>query len=597
MAKVTSGSFNTTAYSGRYLTLSWTATQNIEKNESTISWTLKGAGGDSGYIKAGMFSVAINGEVVYSLTNARIELYKGTVVASGTKTITHNTDGTKSFSMSAEGAIYSYAVNCRGSGSWELKDIPRAATITSAPNFTDEGNPIIMYSNPAGNSVDKLEACIADNNGKVIIVPYREITKTGGVYGFNFTEEEREALRAAVTSGYALPVRFYLKTTIGGTAYYKSSSKTLTLEDYEPTISYFEVADENEMAMELTRTDGSVLIKGFNNVFAYFDGAGAKGATITSFKITNGSSVINDSSGYFENTESGVFVATITDSRGNTASTTVELPVIEYFKPSISQKVEIALAGETGASVKLTLNGKLFHSYFDTATTQGEPNELTLMVRYAQDGGSMSNWQVLFDGTNFDNVPTFNGNEYSLTATIGGLAYNSAYTFQSAVYDSISETIKTAEYTVQLTPVYYWGKDSFNLNVPLYIEDNKLTDYIIEQGEEAMGSNGTWRWEKWASGKAVCYGKRNYGNMAVSSAWGSLYQSAQFSQDLPSNLFIAAPEYLDIQVINASAMAMVAQGTSGGATKDSTGNFLVWRPTSMTVSQVYLGFYAIGRWK
>ena len=33
-----SGSFNTTAYSGRYLTFSWTATQNVAANTSTISW-------------------------------------------------------------------------------------------------------------------------------------------------------------------------------------------------------------------------------------------------------------------------------------------------------------------------------------------------------------------------------------------------------------------------------------------------------------------------------------------------------------------------------------------------------------------------------
>ena len=38
-----SGSFNTTAYSGRYLTFSWTATQNVAANTSTISWRLVGA--------------------------------------------------------------------------------------------------------------------------------------------------------------------------------------------------------------------------------------------------------------------------------------------------------------------------------------------------------------------------------------------------------------------------------------------------------------------------------------------------------------------------------------------------------------------------
>ena len=95
-----SGSFNTTAYKGRYLTFSWTATQNVAANTSTLSWKLVGAGTGSGYYMAGNFKVVIAGETVYSSTT-RIELRVGTVVASGTKTITHNTDGTKAFSASA----------------------------------------------------------------------------------------------------------------------------------------------------------------------------------------------------------------------------------------------------------------------------------------------------------------------------------------------------------------------------------------------------------------------------------------------------------------------------------------------------------------
>ena len=104
MAKVTSGSFNTRAYSNRYLTFSWTCTQDVSTNTSTISWTLKGAGSASGYYKAAPFSVTIAGEEVYS-SSTRIELWNGTTVASGTKKITHNTDGTKSFSASVKAAI------------------------------------------------------------------------------------------------------------------------------------------------------------------------------------------------------------------------------------------------------------------------------------------------------------------------------------------------------------------------------------------------------------------------------------------------------------------------------------------------------------
>ena len=143
----TSGSLSTTKYEGRYLILSWTATQSVEDNTSTIKWTLKGAGdAKSSWYYAGNFKVVIAGSTVYS-SSTRIKLYKGTTVASGTKTISHNTDGTKSVAMSAQAGIYTVAVNCSGSKKFTLTDIPRKATISSAPNFTSNDNPTITYSN------------------------------------------------------------------------------------------------------------------------------------------------------------------------------------------------------------------------------------------------------------------------------------------------------------------------------------------------------------------------------------------------------------------------------------------------------------------
>lgn len=63
MAAVSSGSFNTTKYEVRYLTFSWAVkSQSVSNNSTTISWTLKGAGGSTtSYYKAGNFKVVING--------------------------------------------------------------------------------------------------------------------------------------------------------------------------------------------------------------------------------------------------------------------------------------------------------------------------------------------------------------------------------------------------------------------------------------------------------------------------------------------------------------------------------------------------------
>ena len=206
-----SGSFNTSGYNGRYLQFSWSIkSQSIANNQTTISWSLTGKGtAPSSYYKSGKFKVVIDGTTVYS-SETRINLYNGTVVASGDYTMTHNSQGQKTFSASAQAGIYYVDVNCTGSGSWSLTDIPRQATITSAPNFNDEQNPTINYSNPAGNNVTSLQACIS-LTGSSSDIAYRDISKTGTSYTFNLTTAERNVLRQATTTSNTRTVYFYYR--------------------------------------------------------------------------------------------------------------------------------------------------------------------------------------------------------------------------------------------------------------------------------------------------------------------------------------------------------------------------------------------------
>ena len=149
----TSGTFKTSAYDGACLQFDWMLkNQNIVNNQSVITWTLKGAGIKSGYwYMAGPFKCVINGTTVYQ-SNTRIKLYTGTVVASGELAIGHDTNGSKSFSAYAECAIYTTAVNCKGSGSWSLPDIGRASQPSlntwpnNSPNF-NIGDTIVVHMN------------------------------------------------------------------------------------------------------------------------------------------------------------------------------------------------------------------------------------------------------------------------------------------------------------------------------------------------------------------------------------------------------------------------------------------------------------------
>lgn len=155
-----SGSVSTNSYDGRYLNVSWTATQSITNNTSTISWTLKGAGtGGSSWYYSGPIWVGFeqtNGTNIYSNTywTSRQKLYDGTTVASGSFTIAHNTDGTKQFRIFIEGAIYTSAYNVNGNGTVTLNTIPRYAN--PVPTLTARTETSLSIAWTADGDVDQL---------------------------------------------------------------------------------------------------------------------------------------------------------------------------------------------------------------------------------------------------------------------------------------------------------------------------------------------------------------------------------------------------------------------------------------------------------
>lgn len=159
-----SGSVSTSGYQGRYLVCTWSASQSIAENKSVISWTLKGAGG-SGWYYSGPIWIGfenVGGGNIWSNTywTSRQKLYDGTVVASGKVTIPHNTDGTRSFNLFLEGAIFSAAYNVDGHATITLDQIPRYAN--PVPSLTARTETSLSISWTADGNVDQLSYSIDD---------------------------------------------------------------------------------------------------------------------------------------------------------------------------------------------------------------------------------------------------------------------------------------------------------------------------------------------------------------------------------------------------------------------------------------------------
>ena len=253
-----SGSYKTT------YTVTWSLlSQSTSNNTSTIRLTATLYTGNSTTISSSYSTFKLDGTTVYSGSYS----FSG----SGTKftktkdiTVKHNSDGSfpgRSVSFSTNDYIMG---SKSGSGTISgVASIPRQANISTAPNFNDEQNPTITYSNPAGYSVTELDACISLTGSKDDI-PYRHISRGDTSYTFNLTEDERNILRKATTSN-SRTVYFYVRTIIGSATYYSKIAKTFSIINANPDFNDFVFEDINEQTLVLTGDNQSV-IAGYSDV-------------------------------------------------------------------------------------------------------------------------------------------------------------------------------------------------------------------------------------------------------------------------------------------------------------------------------------------
>ena len=338
-----SGNFSTNKYTTSKhgsigLNLSWTATQDVAANQSTIKWTLKSNGTMSSgyYVQGGPISAYINGERVFYQSGRFNVRGDGGYKKTGTTVVNHNEDGSKSVAMSISAALYSASQNCTGSKTFTLDKINRYAAITDAQDFNDTDNPVINYNNYAGELVDSLQVCIS-LDGTTDNIAYRDLNKLGDSYTFNLSSAERNTLLSATPNSNTLNVYFIVKTVIGGNTFTSSLQKTMTVVNAAPTITDPAYLDTNPTTTAITLNNQQI-IQAISTVdFTFLALTALKSATLTSIAIKvnavtvteslSGSSVSNKtiSFGAIDSASDLSAEITLTDSRGN--STTINLPV------------------------------------------------------------------------------------------------------------------------------------------------------------------------------------------------------------------------------------------------------------------------------
>lgn len=558
---------------------------SIAQNTSSVSWAFVISPikkdfdwiSNAGKVK---YSVAING-VTYSGIIATYDGVSTVTIASGTETCWHDAAGSLTIGYSfsiTDSTGWSFAPgNASASDTMVLTDIPRQANITGAPNFNDEENPTITYTNPAGEAVEALEACIS-LDGSAADIAYRPVSKDGTTYTFDLTEEERDLLRNATQGpGNSRTVLFNLRTSINGTLYLSTEWRTLTIVNADPIIEPT-ITDTNHVTASLT--GGDALIRHFSDACFTTGARAQKGAHLTAQSVTCGGVTLEGESGTFSGVQSGDFIFTATDSRGNTTILPVQLPFIDYVGLSCSIGNS---KPDTDGNFTLTVSGVCYNGDIAGAG----PNVLYVLYRYKINGGEYGDW--------YEMSVAKEDISYTATANLTGLDYRTTYIFQCKAGDLVT-TATTDEVAIKAMPVFDWSGEDFSFNVPVSAPSMTLggvsLDYVVEQSIK-----NDWTYRKWASGIMECWKNIVY-ETAVNNQLGGLYISpaATVRQNYPYSFIEKPIEVVSVQ--GSQPVWVISAGNGDGANStDVSGCYHLCSPSSHDTGEHYLSFHVIGYWK
>lgn len=334
MATNGSKSVAVTAYDT--LKFSWVQiSQSVVNNTTTISWSLQLIAGSAGEIisnAAKAWSVTVNG-VAYSGSNSVAIGNNATkVLASGQTTISHSSDGSKSFnfSFSQQFSITFAGVSIgtiSGSGSGELNTIPRATTPGLSKTSADMGETIALYTAGASASF-RHDLAYSFAGGAYVSI-------SNGVEDMVYWKIPLELANSIPnTTNGTVTIRCITKngsTTVG--------TKTVLLTAKVPAAVKPSITSVNVTEAVTTVADKiGAFVQSKSKAKVDITAAGAYGSTIKSYssaflgKTYTGASWTSDS---IEQSGTIGIVTTVTDSRGRTESITTELSALPYTAPQI----------------------------------------------------------------------------------------------------------------------------------------------------------------------------------------------------------------------------------------------------------------------
>ena len=385
----TSGSKSVSVTSWDTLKFSWSeVSQSVDNNSTTISWKMELVAGDYGRINSNPlreWEVTVNGTKYTGSVNVSIGNNETKTLASGTTTIAHNSDGTKTFSYSFSqyfAITFSgvWIATVSGSGSGTLDTIARASqpSCITWPEHTQNvgsfGDEIAIHMNRKSSSFTHT-------------VRYQFGTASGTI-----------ATGVGTGTTWVIPLSLMdlipTTTSGSGTIYvdtYNGSTKVGTKSCGFTATVPASVKPTCTLALDdITNIDdvyGSP-VKGLSKIKVTVTGKTAYSSPIASYEIVaNGVRYTSSTAttGVLNTSGKSTVTAKVTDKRGRVGTATYDMNVLAYTQPTIS-KLEVrrcnqdGTANDDGGYVKVTLSAAI--------SSMSSKNTATYRLAYRESSGS-----------------------------------------------------------------------------------------------------------------------------------------------------------------------------------------------------------------
>ena len=434
------------------------STQSQVNNTTTVQTRLNctvnsGYGNGYNYSFSCSYAPTVSGSGLWTLSTETI--------TSGESTITHNSDGTKTISLSANARINGIGMNVSMSADAIIPRIDRYATLSSAQDFTDEGNPKITFTKNVASGA-KVYAGIFNSAGTTAYASYRDISSSisSGEYTFNLTTAERNALRNAIPNAKTMQVQFKMYTTISGTNFDGGSiTKTMSITNANPTLTSPTYSEQNAKVSALLGSSGSTVVQNASTLRVGITATALKSASISKVVATHSGSTYTDTSSPYSfdiPIKSNSITLTATDSRTNTGTLNITKTMLAYTPVAINT-FSFKRQTETSSTIILNLSATYYQQTFGSTTNAP-------IVKWKMGDGSwttLTSSQYTIDNTNHKLTVS----NLSLGAI---LDYQDEATFTIYIEDKLSTAQNSAKVTIG-NPTLDIGKTDVVVNDTLEV--------------------------------------------------------------------------------------------------------------------------------